>query len=133
MFHKPSPITRGLERSSDAPSPNELTARSESGHYAPGRALFLDKWDKEGLLAHRVSFDIYAVCTHTSISQVEVNESVPRMNFLEFLASLGGVLGLMLGLGVLQLVQLADQFVQNFLEKATSRNLEKSQPTIFCV
>ena len=84
-------------------------------------------------LAQRVSFDIYAVCTHTSISQVEVNESVPRMNFLEFLASLGGVLGLMLGLGVLQLVQLADQFVQNFLEKATSRNLEKSQPTIFCV
>ena len=65
----PPPLQEnGLERSSDAPSPNELTARSESGHYAPGRALFLDKWDKEGLLAHRVSFDIYAVGTHTSIS-----------------------------------------------------------------
>ena len=46
----PPPLQEnGLERSSDAPSPNELTARSESGYYAPGRALFLYKWDKDGL------------------------------------------------------------------------------------
>ena len=50
----------------------------------------------------------------TSTFKVEVNKSVPRMNFLELLASLGGVLGLMLGLGVLQPVQLANEFAQNF-------------------
>ena len=55
------------------------------------------------------------------------------MNFLELLASLGGVLGLMLGLGVLQLVQLADEFVQNFRERVKTGNLEKSRDTIFCV
>ena len=55
------------------------------------------------------------------------------MNFLELLASLGGVLGLMLGLGVLQLVQLADQFTQNFLERAKTSHFKKSQNTIFYV
>ena len=55
------------------------------------------------------------------------------MNFLELLASLGGVLGLMLGLGVLQLVQLTDEFIQNFLERAKTSDLKKSQQTIFCV
>ena len=55
------------------------------------------------------------------------------MNFLELLASLGGVLGLMLGLGVLQLVQLADEFVQNLRERVKTSNLEKSRDTMFCV
>ena len=46
---------------------------------------------------------------------------------------LSGVLGLMLGLGVLQLVQLTDEFVQNFRERVKTSNLEKRQNTIFCV
>ena len=62
-----------------------------------------------------------------------MNKSVARMNFLELLASLGGVLGLMLGLGVLQLVQLADEFIQNFLERAKASDLKKKEKTIFCV
>ena len=62
-----------------------------------------------------------------------MNKSVARMNFLELLASLGGVLGLMLGLGVLQLVQLADEFVQNLRERVKTSNLEKSRDTMFCV
>ena len=62
-----------------------------------------------------------------------MNESVPRMNFLELLASLGGVLGLMLGLGVLQLVQLADEFAQQFLERAKTSHLQKNQHNILCV
>ena len=65
--------------------------------------------------------------------QVEVNKSVPRMNFLELLASLGGILGLMLGLGVLQLVQLADEFAQNFLDWAKTSHLRRSKNDIFCV
>ena len=67
------------------------------------------------------------------MSQVEVNKSVPRMNFLELLASLGGVLGLMLGLGVLQLVQLAGEFIQNFREHVKTSIFKKSQDNIFCV
>ena len=68
----------------------------------------------------------------TSTFQVEVNKSVPRMNFLELLASLGGVLGLMLGLGVLQLVQLADEFVRNSYERAKTKNV-KGEDAIFCI
>ena len=64
--------------------------------------------------------------------KVEVNKSVPRMNFLELLASLGGVLGLMLGLGVLQLVQLADEFARNSYERAKSKNV-KGEDAIFCI
>ena len=64
--------------------------------------------------------------------KVEVNKSVPRMNFLELLASLGGVLGLMLGLGVLQLVQLADEFVRNSYERAKTKNV-KGEDAIFCI
>ena len=54
------------------------------------------------------------------------------MNFLELLASLGGVLGLMLGLGVLQLVQLADEFARNSYERAKSKNV-KGEDAIFCI
>ena len=57
---------------------------------------------------------------------------MPRMNFLELLASLGGVLGLMLGLGVLQLVQLADEFVRNSYERAKTKNV-KGEDAIFCI
>ena len=64
--------------------------------------------------------------------KVEVNKSVPRMNFLELLASLGGVLGLMLGLGVLQLVQLADEFARNSYERAKTKNV-KVEDAIFCI
>ena len=37
----------------------------------------------------------------------------------------------MLGLGVLQLVQLTDEFVQNFRERVKTSNLEKTQNTTY--
>ena len=47
--------------------------------------------------------------------------------------SLGRVLGVGLGLGVLQLVQLANECVQSFREHVKTSNLDKRQDTMFCV
>ena len=45
----------------------------------------------------------------TISSRVFVTESIPKMTSLDLISSLGGVLGLTLGLGFLQMAELMDQ------------------------
>ena len=63
--------------------------------------------------------DIYniEVTEQLNSNRGKSNKSVPRINFIELLASLGSILGLMLGLGVLQPVQIADDFAKTLMRR----------------
>ena len=43
------------------------------------------------------------------MAKIQILRSVPTLSGLNLMSNIGGMLGLMLGLGVLQLLQLADQ------------------------
>ena len=58
-------------------------------------------------------YTVISLSYNSSLFQVSL--SVATMGPLSLLSSLGGVLGLMLGLGVLQIIQLADSQLRGVL------------------
>ena len=65
--------------------------------------------DIEGRLVPQTPFEDYAGIILIFSSKVEVTRSEPLMTSLDLIATIGGVLGLTLGLGFLQLAQLLDR------------------------
>ena len=61
-----------------------------------------------GKLSSRVPFDTKGF-VFVFMAKIQILRSVPTLSGLNLMSNIGGMLGLMLGLGVLQLLQLADQ------------------------
>ena len=84
--------------------------------YSSPKEILVDLSDSS---KEEATMDIYniEVTEQLNSNRGKSNKSVPRINFIELLASLGSILGLMLGLGVLQPVQIADDFAKTLMRR----------------